>query len=117
MHWVFCLLLAACSADAPQLSTPSAAPPPFSARDRIEHAPFVGEVVEVLSAGSYIYLRLQTKEAGDVWTVALWLDVQEGDRVEVRPFVERRDFVSKRTHRSFERLLFVTASLLNGGAS
>lgn len=97
----------------PEASVVTRRSPPYSEADRVHGAPFVGVVEEVLPAGGYTYLRLRAAETA-VWTVSLKFDVVEGDRVRVRPFVERTDFVSKKTGRTFPRLLFVTARLEEG---
>lgn len=66
---------------------------------------FAGEVVEVLDAGSYAYLRVRS-EVGERWVATLAATRPEASRVTVRVIGEADHFHSARLGRDFTSLAF-----------
>jgi hypothetical protein len=64
-----------------------------------------GEVVELLPAGSYLYVRLREPGGGTIWVATLREALALGP-AEVTVFGWREAFVSRRLDRTFERLAF-----------
>ena len=75
---------------------------PLSAIEKLPRISFDGTVTERVAAGSYSYLRLEDGR----WVVGLDHGHLVGDLVTVVPFGVSRDFVSARTGRTFETLVF-----------
>ncbi len=89
------------AADAPQ----PAAKPAASA----EHKPAgtqKGKVLEVLSASSYTYLRVDTGHE-KIWLAAPQVKVKPGEKVTFGPGLPMKDFQSKALGRTFEMVYFV----------
>lgn len=103
MRWLpsLALLLCACSD-----STGSAEPPggpPFEVRERVEET---AEVVEVLQAGSYTYIRYKTAADETRWLATLRTEVRAGEATQVIRYASRQDFRSRRLGRDFPLLHF-----------
>lgn len=69
-----------------------------------------GPVLQVLEAGSFTYIEVQT-DAGGVWVAAPQFEVQTGAEVVVPEGRLMVDFYSKRLNRTFERVFFVAGVL------
>ena len=67
---------------------------------------FKGTVVDVINAGRYTYLQIDTGEKR-VWVAAPTFDGKPGDKVLVPPGVPMADFHSKTLNRDFEMIFFV----------
>ena len=72
-----------------------------------------GSVRELIQAGKYTYLQLDTTD-GPVWTAVLKTEVAKGSPVEVTNASLMKDFASPTLGRTFETIWFGT---LAGGAS
>ncbi|MCO4772070.1 MAG: hypothetical protein KDA24_18705 [Deltaproteobacteria bacterium] len=96
--------------DASHAPAESAAPLPefLVAARAVVPAPFDGPVLEVLPAGGYTYLRVGSASEGARWVVVIAQDAAVGDDVAVRPYGQLSHFDSRRTGRTFDRLLFAT---------
>jgi hypothetical protein len=71
-----------------------------------------GEVVEVVGAGSYTYLRLKTKE-GETWAAVASAGVKKGAKVTIENTTVMNNFESKTLKKTFDTLVFGTL----GGAA
>jgi hypothetical protein len=69
-------------------------------------APFSGTVREVINAGRYVYLHVET-EKRRVWVAVPAFDGKSGDEVLVPPGVPVADFQSSTLHRRFKMIYFV----------
>jgi hypothetical protein len=67
---------------------------------------FKGTVVEVIDAGRYTYIQVDTGEKR-VWVAAPAFDGKTGDKVIVPPGVPMADFQSKKLNRRFDMIFFV----------
>lgn len=76
---------------------------PFTRLLAPEHA--VGDVVELLPAGSYQYARLIEPTGASLWVASLRSELELGP-ADVTVFGWREDFVSRRLDRTFDRLAF-----------
>lgn len=103
------LLAGALAAGEPQAKRPSAhgGPGPLAAFTLAPDAryAFAGEVVEVLDAGSYAYLRVRG-DAGERWVATLAATRPDASRVTVRVIGEADHFHSARLDRDFTQLAF-----------
>jgi hypothetical protein len=105
------LLTGALAAGDPGVSSPApgahGGPGPLAAFTLAPDAryAFAGEVVEVLDAGSYAYLRVRG-EAGERWVATLAATRPEASRVTVRVIGEADHFHSARLGRDFTALAF-----------
>jgi hypothetical protein len=72
-----------------------------------------GAVFEVVPAGSYVYLEVET-EAGPRWVGTLALEVAPGQEVWVRPLAELDRYRSARTGRTFDHLQLAMVSAVPG---
>lgn len=98
-----------------QSSTPAAAgvnPLASLVRDEVDARPLEGRVREVLSAGSYTYLSLETTD-GPRWTVTMGRGQGVGTKVRVRSFGHSQNFHSKRLQRTFPDLVFGIVSRID----
>jgi hypothetical protein len=78
-----------------------------------ETGPATGTVVETISSGGYVYLKLE--EQG-IWIAANTFAVSKGDRIQYSGGMEMNDFHSKSLDRTFESIFFVqSASLVGNG--
>jgi hypothetical protein len=68
-----------------------------------------GQVVEVVDGGSYTYLRIRTKNSGDVWVATLPMKLQKGANVVVPDPMLMTNFHSKALNRTFDEIVFGTA--------
>ena len=78
---------------------------PFSMSTARSFDGFEGTVVKLVPAGGYLYAHVEAP-AGSRWVASLKKPLAIGDRVHVRVFAQRDDFLSKRTGLRFEVLLF-----------
>ncbi|MDI1447438.1 hypothetical protein [Polyangium sp. 6x1] len=69
---------------------------------------FTGRVAERVSAGSYLYLRVQDAAGTEHWVATLTSTASTAEDVEVQVFARAEDFHSKRLSRDFSPLLFGT---------
>lgn len=67
--------------------------------------PFTGAIHETIAAGGYLYQNVIDADGNAHWVVSLRRD-EIGHRVRVRPFGRAHDFVSKKTGRTFDSLIF-----------
>lgn len=67
---------------------------------------FTAVVDQRIAAGGYTYLRLRTAEGDQHWLATMGHGSDPGQRVRVRSYGVRDNFVSRRTGRTFDRLLF-----------
>jgi hypothetical protein len=67
---------------------------------------FSGTVTEVIDAGRYVYLHIDT-EKRHVWVAVPAFDGKPGDEVLVPPGVPVADFQSHTLHRRFKMIYFV----------
>jgi hypothetical protein len=63
-----------------------------------------GEVLEVLDASGYTYMRLKTKN-GEVWTAVAKAPIKVGSQVTVENAVPMKDFNSKSLNRTFPLIM------------
>lgn len=81
---------------------------PAWATPRIDGAPFLGEVLESVNAGSYTYLRLKT-EGGEVWAATMLTNFTKGTKVQLHDPVLMTNFESKAMGRTFDEIVFASA--------
>lgn len=67
----------------------------------------IGTVIDTMSAGQYIYLKLD-EQGEETWLAALQLPVSAGDKVEYLGGNIMQDFHSKSLDRTFASIRFVT---------
>jgi hypothetical protein len=123
--WIL-LMLWACgaqpSADAPSISSvptaePAPAPPsppsrgPLSGARAVAPVPWEGRIVEVVPAGSYVYMYVERAD-GLRWVGTLGMDAAPGQVVSVRPLAEVDRYDSARAGRRFEDLLLAYVTVL-----
>ena len=77
-------------------------------------APFKGEVLEVVDAGAYTYLRLKTA-GGEAWAAVAKTAVKKGAQVTIQKPMVMTQFESKSLKRTFDRIVF--GSLAGAGAT
>jgi len=80
--------------------------PPFALGDVSGATSFMGTVKELVPAGSYLYVAVGMEDGSDRWVATLGKPLRVGATVRVHAYAERTDFVSRRTGRTFARLLF-----------
>lgn len=78
-------------------------------------APLKGEVLEVLNAPSFTYLRLKTR-TGEVWASVPTAAVKKGAEVTLLDPQMMGNFESKSLKRKFDKLVFATLVDANGNA-
>ena len=104
------LLLNACGE--PSMVLPTApvveAPAFLQAARAAVPAPFDGAVTQVIAAGGYTYLQVDSSAVESHWVVIIRREVAVGDRLSVKPYGQLADFTSKRTGLTFDRLVFAT---------
>lgn len=124
---LLCLLLvpmlavSAPADSAPAAATPRASAPaganPLPALDRaVDRTPRDGFIAELVAAGPYTYALVGLGEGDEYeerWVVAMRRGLEAGDVVRVTPMGLQRDYVSKRTGRTFDALWFATVVLLD----
>lgn len=67
---------------------------------------FSGRVMEVIDAGRYVYLHIDTGE-DRIWVAVPAFDGKAGDEVLVPPGIPIADFQSRTLHRRFKMIYFV----------
>jgi hypothetical protein len=87
-----------------------AAPAPAAAVGDI-----AGEVLEVIPAGRYVYLRLKRDGAGEEWAAVLEAPVKVGDHVTVIGSMEMKNFDSPTLKRNFPAIWFGTLGATKPG--
>jgi hypothetical protein len=75
----------------------------------LESGRLEGQVQEVIDGGSYTYLRIRTKNSGDVWAATLPMKLQKGASVVIADPMLMTDFHSKALNRTFDEIVFGTA--------
>jgi hypothetical protein len=78
-------------------------------------APLKGEVLEVLNAPSFTYLRLKTR-TGEIWASVPTAPVKKGAEVTLIDPQMMGNFESKSLKRTFDKLVFATLADANGNA-
>jgi len=76
----------------------------------LENGRLQGQVQEVIDGGSYTYLRIRTKDSGDVWAATLPTKLQKGASVVIADAMLMTDFHSKALNRTFDEIVFGTAT-------
>ena len=82
-------------------ATPPAAAPVTTA------APLKGQVLEVVDAGQYTYLRLKTKD-GEIWAAVIKASVAKGAQVTIQNPMPMTNFESKTLKKTFDKIIFGT---------
>jgi hypothetical protein len=67
-----------------------------------------GAVVTTMNSGLYTYLEVETK-SGKYWAAAPKLPLAVGDRVDVAPGSEMKDFFSPTLNRKFDSIIFTSS--------
>ena len=75
-----------------------------------------GKVLEVLDAGSFVYLRLQTKD-GETWAVVATAPVKKGTEVTIDNVTAMTNFESKKLNRRFDQIVFGSIVMSGTGAA
>jgi hypothetical protein len=75
----------------------------------LENGRLQGQVQEVIDGGSYTYLRIRTKNSGDVWAATMPMKLQKGASVVIADPMVMTDFHSKALNRTFDEIVFGTA--------
>ena len=75
----------------------------------LENGRLQGQVQEVVDGGSYTYLRIRTKNSGDVWAATMPTKLQKGASVVIADAMLMTDFHSKALNRTFDEIVFGTA--------
>ena len=65
-----------------------------------------GKVLQVMDAGSYIYLEVEEK-GKKLWVAALKIKTAKGDTVEFPDSPPMENFQSKTLKRTFDKIIFV----------
>ena len=81
---------------------------PVWATPKLDGTPFQGEVLEAINAGSYTYLRLQTKD-GEVWAATMLANFTKGMKVQLHDPSLMTNFQSKALGRTFDEIVFASA--------
>jgi hypothetical protein len=75
----------------------------------LENGRLQGQVQEVIDGGSYTYLRIRTRNSGDVWAATMPMKLQKGASVVIADPMVMTDFHSKALNRTFDEIVFGTA--------
>ena len=75
-----------------------------------------GKVLEVLDAGSFVYLRLQTRD-GETWAVVAKAPVKKGTEVTLDNVTTMTNFESKKLNRKFDQIVFGSIAMSGPGAT
>ena len=75
-----------------------------------------GKVLEVLDAGSFVYLRLQTKD-GETWAAIAKAPVKKGAEVTIENATTMTNFESKTLNRKFDQIVFGSIAMSGTGAA
>ena len=75
-----------------------------------------GKVLEALDAGSFVYLRLQTKD-GETWAAIAKAPVKKGAEVTIENMTIMTNFESKALNRRFDQIVFGTIAMSGTGAA
>lgn len=76
----------------------------------LENGRLQGQVQEVVDGGSYTYLRIRTKNSGDVWAATMPTKLQKGASVVIADAMLMTNFHSKALNRTFDEIVFGTAT-------
>lgn len=93
-------------AQEPSRGEPSDGEAPISEHPEDMSSMFRGTVVEVINAGRYAYIQVETDE-NRVWVAVPSFDGKIGDAVVVPPGVPVADFKSQKLDRKFDMIYFV----------
>jgi hypothetical protein len=83
---------------------------------RAPAASIKGKVLEVLDAGSFVYLRLQTKD-GETWAAIAKVPVKMGAEVTIENVTTMTNFESKTLNRKFDQIVFGSVAMSGTGAA
>ena len=72
----------------------------------------VGTVVETFNAASYTYVKFKDDSAKEQWAAILKVDLKQGQKIEVNQQMVMDNFQSKSLNRTFDRIIFGTAKVL-----
>jgi len=75
-----------------------------------------GAVVTTMNSGLYTYLEVETKN-GRYWAAAPKMELAVGDRVDVAPGSEMKDFFSPSLNRTFPSIIFTSSVKVIGKGS
>jgi len=81
---------------------------PAWATPKLDGSPFLGEVLESVNAGSYTYLRLQTKD-GEVWAATTQASYPKGTKVQLHDPMLMTNFQSRALNKTFDEIVFASA--------
>jgi len=84
---------------------------PLSGARAVAPVPWEGRIVEVVPAGSYVYLYVEHAD-GLRWVGTLGMDAAPGQVVSVRPLAEVDRYDSARAGRRFEDLLLAYVTVV-----
>ena len=104
--WLLVFVMMLCSGSAWTADTPAPVPGPS----------IKGKVLEVLDAGSFVYLRLQTKD-GETWAAIAKAPVKKGAEVTIENATTMTNFESKTLHRKFDQIVFGSIAMSGTGAA
>ena len=106
---VFCLILASTVVTSAQ-DLPAGHPKPAAAA-RTDAA--TGKVLQVIKAGRYIYLDLETA-TGKIWVATAATEVKVGDSVTVNHSMPMKDFYSQTLEQRFDMVYFADGVTVQG---
>jgi hypothetical protein len=86
---------------------------PVWATPKFDGSPFQGEVLEAINAGSYTYLRLQTKD-GEVWAATMQSSYAKGAHVQLHDPMLMTNFESRALGKTFPEIVFASAVSTEG---
>jgi hypothetical protein len=81
---------------------------PAWATPKFDGTPYRGEVLESFDAGSYTYLRLQTKD-GEVWAATMQGNFPKGTSVQLHDPTLMTKFESRALNKTFDEIVFASA--------
>lgn len=102
---LFFILAVVSAEEPPALQTGIDDSPPSTQQEPMSKM-FKGRVVEMINAGRYAYIKIDTGEKR-VWVAVPAFDGKPGDTVLVPPGIPVADFQSKKLNRKFEMIYFV----------
>jgi hypothetical protein len=80
---------------------------PAWATPKLDGGPFQGQVLESITAGSYTYLHLQTKD-GDVWAATMQGSYPKGTNVQLHDPALMTNFESRALNKTFPEIIFAS---------
>ena len=77
-----------------------------------QDAKLMGTVVETFNAASYTYVKFKDDKDKEQWAAILKVDLKQGQKIEVNQQMVMDNFQSKSLNRTFDRIIFGTAKVL-----